>query len=250
MRSAYFVCTTHRSGSTFFCEGLAAGGLGNPNEYFDDTLVPIWQKKWELPETVDHAAYLRQVVARQTTPNGIFGVKLMWHQTDLLRRMLQPLLAPDQPRVGLAKLLAAAFPSVRFVWLRRSDTIAQAVSLARAQQTGRWHSDSSTDWVGVAPLVREEKFDFAQIAEIQKNLLEWDGQWEKFFAKHPRLPVMKLVYEEFAPQYEQTMRDALAFLGHEDSAACDIPAPRHEKLADATSQTWKEQFLAQKAVAS
>ena len=246
MRAAYFVCTTHRSGSSLFCEGLKDAGLGDPNEFFDDTLLGIWREKWSLPESADALAYLRAMVAHQTGADGVFGAKLMWHQTDLLRQMLQPIFAADQPKAKLADLLSAAFPGVRYFWLKRSDATAQTISLARAQQTGRWHSTDTKDWVGVAPVAKEEHFNFAQIDEIRENLIMWDAQWGKFF-KNPALPVQTLVYEEFTPRYEQTMREALAFLGRNDSATCDIAAPRHEKLADATSQAWKEQFLALKA---
>ena len=74
----------------------------------------------------------------------------------------------------------------------------------------------------------------------------WDAQWRKFF-KNPALPLRTLAYEEFTLRYTETMRDALAFLGRKNSAPCEIPAPRHEKLADAKSQSWKERFLTEKA---
>ena len=246
IRSVYLVCTTHRSGSSLFCEGLKDARLGDPNEYFDETLFGIWREKWSLPESADALTYLREMITRQTGADGVFGAKLMWHQTDLVRQMLQPLFAADQPKAKLADLLSAAFPGVRYFWLKRSDATAQAVSLARAQQTGRWHSTETKGWVGVAPVAKQEHFDFAQIDTIRENLLGWDKQWGKFF-KTPGLPVQTLVYEEFTPRYVETMREALAFLGRKDSATCEIPAPRHEKLADAVSQSWQEQFLAAKA---
>lgn len=246
VRETYLVCTTHRSGSSLFCEGLKDAGLGDPNEYFDDTLFGIWRGKWSLPESADALTYLREMIARQTNADGVFGAKLMWHQTYILRQMLQPLLAPDQPKAKLADLLSAAFPSVRYFWLRRNDQTSQAISLARAQQTGRWHSTDTKGWVGVTPVAKEEHFDFAQIDAIRENLIEWDRQWGKFFQKTGLL-VQTRVYEEFTPRYMETMREALAFLGRKNSATCEIAAPRHEKLGDGKSQAWKEQFLALKA---
>ena len=217
--------------------------MGDPNEYFDETLLGVWREKWSLPVSADALTYVREMIGRQSSSDGVFGAKLMWHQTDLLRQMLQPSLAPDRPKAKLAELLSAAFPAVRFFWLRREDKVAQAISLARAQQTGRWHSMDTKGWVGVAPVAKEEHFDFGQIDSIHDNLIEWDKQWEKFF-QTPDLPVKTLVYEEFTPRYKETMRETLSFLGRRDSATWEIPPPRHEKLADATSQAWKEQFLA------
>ena len=241
VRTAFFVCTTHRSGSTFFCEGLSDAGCSWPNEYFEMTLAPIWREKWQLPPEADTVTYLREMIRGHTMANGILGVKLMWHQTKHLKAMLQPLVAPELPKIPLAELLARAFGDVRYFWLRREDKVAQAISLARARQTGRWHSIDMTGWVGVAPTDRAESFDFAQIQSIVQSLTEWDVKWKRFFAQSGVQP-MTLVYEEFSGRFLETMRDALAFLGAPSEAIESVRPPRYRKLADNTSDEWAQRY--------
>jgi LPS sulfotransferase NodH len=105
---SYLVCATPRSGSTLLCHELDQTGLaGRPQEYFEalrrsgvprrpheyfdpdrhpnivERLAfremlegapkpnPLWQ-----PDTYDQ--YLEWALSEGTTPNGVFGAKLMW----------------------------------------------------------------------------------------------------------------------------------------------------------------------------
>src|SRR4051812_48257017 len=98
-RLAYLVCATERSGSTLLCELLGSTGIaGRPEEYFEylaatgrarqpreyfppdadpgilELLAPL-----EPPlEPGDWEARLRDALERGTTPNGVFGSKMMW----------------------------------------------------------------------------------------------------------------------------------------------------------------------------
>jgi LPS sulfotransferase NodH len=241
IRTAYFVCTTHRSGSTYFCEGLADAGCGSPNEFFERSLATIWCEKWQLPLEADALTFLREMFLRHTAANGMFGAKLMWHQTKYLAELLQPLVAPEQSKTPLADLLTRAFGDVRYFWLRREDKLAQAISLARAQQTGRWHSVDMTGWVAGAANDQAESFDFAQIDTILQQQTKCDAKWEKFFATSGVCP-MTLVYEEFSKNFSETIHEALTFLGAPEEAHSHIPPPRHRKLADSTSVEWAQRY--------
>jgi LPS sulfotransferase NodH len=53
------------------------------------------------------------------------------------------------------ELLEQAFPELRYIWLWREDTLAQAVSFSRALQTREWISPQRP--------VREPRFDFEHI---------------------------------------------------------------------------------------
>lgn len=234
--ASYFICTTHRSGSTLFCEGLMAARCGLPNEYFEASLAAEYAQQWRLAPGADDLTFLRAMLAETASPAGVFGAKLMWHQTRGLRARLRPLVAPTEPRCNLAKLLQRAFPNPRFVWLRRRDTVAQAVSHARALQTGQWHSADAATAAGPA-------FDFALVEEWVRHFTDWDTQWGEFFARHELKP-MEVVYEDFAPRYEATLREALEFIGVKPEPGFAFPPPRLEKLANATNQAWAEQYRA------
>src|SRR6476660_7881628 len=104
----YLVCATPRSGSTLLCELLSATGVaGRPQEYFEDlqaTGRPRQPRQYfdglDAPEALEllaptepgaarlpgaFAARFPEVLAAGTTPNGVFGAKLMWgYLPDLL----------------------------------------------------------------------------------------------------------------------------------------------------------------------
>src|SRR3954470_11984778 len=167
---SYLVCATPRSGSTLLCHLLDQTGVaGHPEEYFEDlrhsglprrpheyfdrerhaNIIerlafrempdgdepapnPLWS-----PETYDR--YLDCVLEQGTTPNGVFGAKLMWGYlgdfADLLRGIegMAGLAVPD--------LLDRAFPALRYIQITREDKIRQAVSLWKAVQTQGWRHD-------------------------------------------------------------------------------------------------------------
>lgn len=243
VKCAYFVCTTARSGSTLFCEGLEAAGCGAPNEYLEETVKGIWAGKWGLPAGASQLDYLRQMVAQMTGAKGVFGIKLMRHHIGRFKEELRALAGPRFATKGLPRLLEAAFPQPRYIWLRRRDKVGQAVSLARATQTGRWHSVDLTGWVGVKPQAQSEGFDFEQVDAFMRELLKWDAWWEAFFARYGITP-LTLYYEDFAPRYEESVLGAIDFIGAKLEPGFKLPPPRLEKQADETSRQWAREYLA------
>ena len=79
---------------------------------------------------------------RATTPNGVFGAKIMWPYMAGLVDGLSTI-PRHQGTVAPNDLLAQAFPGLRYVWLRRMDKVRQAVSLWRAIQTWHWRMDAA-----------------------------------------------------------------------------------------------------------
>src|SRR4249920_1244010 len=105
---SYHVCATQRSGSTLLCEllkgtdvagvpdeyfeGLRSTGLPRqPRQYFEsphvthiaDTLQPVDPGRPEKPG--DFEGWFSYVVKRGSTPNGVFGAKMMWNYFDDFR---------------------------------------------------------------------------------------------------------------------------------------------------------------------
>src|SRR5215218_5218815 len=179
MHSSYLVCATPRSGSTLLCEALAATGVaGRPAEYFEaiyDTGLPRRPTDYfeglraipaadfladQLPaeggaarEALRRAAtyrdYLSWVLEEGTTPNGIFGAKLMWGHVDHFVAYLRDL--REHAGKPVPEMLEHAFPSLRYVRVLRRDRIRQAVSLWKALQTATWRVDRERAGDGDAP---------------------------------------------------------------------------------------------------
>ncbi|MBV9278904.1 MAG: hypothetical protein JOZ41_02370 [Chloroflexi bacterium] len=84
-----------------------------------------------------------------TTPNGIFGVKVMatYVVEDVLGRLRR---LPDRASLPAPALLTSVFPNLHYVHMRRRDRVRQAVSWVRAHQTGIWSqrrdTTDSTQW--------------------------------------------------------------------------------------------------------
>lgn len=110
--------------------------LGCQAEYFHRGDEESWRGRWGAGE---EEAFLRAVRDRPVTPNGVWASKMMWNYladaVARLRAWPQLGLAPGTPEPDE---LAAAFPGLRYVWLRREDKVRQAISWWRADMTGQW----------------------------------------------------------------------------------------------------------------
>ena len=119
---------------------------------------------------------------RATTPNGVFGAKIMWPYMAGLVDGLSTIPA----RSGTAApddLLAETFPGLRYVWLRRMDKVRQAVSLWRAIQTWHWRKDAAAASRGpqeraAGPPLR---YSFEAIDHLRQRLISSDRAWEIYF---------------------------------------------------------------------
>ena len=244
MRS-YIICATPRTGSTLLCDLLTATGqLGAPDSYVMRAIDPDWARDLGLPQRPTPggsgiAAYFDAVirVGRGGTP--VFGLRLM--RADLgdlcaLAGHLHPGCTSDRAR------LEAAFGDLLFIHLARSDKLAQAVSMVRAEQTGLWHvAPDGTEVERLAP-PQDPVYDFDRIAAKLAELQGFDTAWTSWFAAEGIAP-LTIGYEDLSAN----PAGALARICH----AMGTPAPALEairpgvaKLADATNADWIRRFRA------
>lgn len=110
--------------------------LGIPAEYFHRGDEPFWRERWGA-DTED--GFLRAVQREPATANGVWGSKMMGNYLPDAAARLRAWPRLDAG-VGAAdpEVLAAAFPGLHYVWLRRQDKLRQAVSWWRAAATGQY----------------------------------------------------------------------------------------------------------------
>jgi trehalose 2-sulfotransferase len=247
----YFVCATPRSGSTLLCRSLAATGVaGQPAEYFErlrHSGLPREPREYFegirdpsflalLPETrsgdpadADLDRALPRYLAAGTTPNGVFGAKLMWgYFGDLLARLGT---TPDGPAV---ERLTERFGPIRWIHVTRADKVAQAVSLWRAVQTRAW---SASD-----PPATQPVYDARGIAHLRDQLAQQDAAWRAWFAAKVIEP-LRVEYERFVAEHAATLRGVLAHLGLE---VVRIPDPPMDRQGDERSDRWVARFNEEK----
>ena len=237
------ICAAPRTGSTLLAQALRdTGRAGRPNEFFD--IHEHNERFWinSLGITSD-AEYFDKVLTAGSTENGIFGQKLHWHQAPALLAKLRaaPALADAPAEASLHELLTRKLGAApRYIWMRRRDKLAQAISYLRAARTGIWRS---TDDVpeNARRADADLPFDFDQIAEYVRFVTDFDLQWQAFFRKN-RLKVLMIVYENFIAAYEASVFNILEFLGIPRDGFVLTP-PRLQRQADERTLHWRRRFL-------
>ena len=241
-RRSYFVCATERSGSTLLCELLAGTGVAGcpeeyfetlaatgrprqPREYFDGVddpsildllpplLAPVPQLAW--------ADRVADALRRGTTPNGVFGSKMMWaHLGDFLAHS-------DDPEEILGPL--------HWVLVVRDDKLGQAISLWRAIQTSQWRAEDPGE-------EHEPVFHAGAIAHLKERLDRHERNWREWFAERGVEP-LELGYEELCTDPSAAVRRVLQLAGLPCGPEVAIPEPPLRRQADDRSREWATRYL-------
>ena len=125
------LCATQRCGSTMIVEDMRnTGVLGRPEEWF----IP-WQKDLSGEDPAASLAAIRQ---RASSENGICAIKVMADQLHAVENNLKHVIKP--PPGPMFFRFHKVFEKAVWVWLRRDDIVAQAVSRLMARQTGINHA--------------------------------------------------------------------------------------------------------------
>ena len=243
--ASYLILATPRSGSTLLGQGLQASGLaGDPKEFFGHKMA-FWMGRWSTPTLL---TYVDRLTQTRSTPNGVFGAKLLYRQLCHLEGLArQEAALADE---ALPAILTRLFPDLHLIWVSRDDTVRQAISWFKARQTGVWGQDAGQDAVklgrawrlGDEPLLPGElAFDYEGIAALFHLAQEENAAIGQFIAQSG-IPYRSVVYEAFSPRYEETVRELLSWLGVAASPDLAIAKPRTARLADDRTDEWVAKF--------
>jgi LPS sulfotransferase NodH len=256
--AAYLVCATPRSGSTLLCEMLRETGVAGaprehfeflrrsgqprqPREYFEGVsepgvvglLAPLEAGSADV-EPAD--AWRARILHEGSTPNGVWGGKLMWgHVEDLLGRARR---LDGLAQADLATVLRALLGDVRLVFVTRADKVAQAVSLWRAVQTQRWSAAA-----GAPRQPTDATYSFAAIDHLAGQLARDDAAWRAWFAAHASHAPLELSYDAIAADPRAAVERVLGFAG---LPAADVGDPPLRDQRDARSREWVERYLGER----
>jgi trehalose 2-sulfotransferase len=266
---SYLVCATPRSGSTLLCETLERTGIaGRPREYFEalkETGVPRRPREyfWGLrsPEVLrllphdaqldrdservatwsrdDYARHLDAAIREGTTPNGVFGAKMMWGYFDDFLELTRGV--PRLGGMGDGSLLNAAFPELKYVFVSRSDKVRQAVSLWRALQTWVWRKAEGAPDDEPLPDQRAV-YSFDAIDHLLDQLRRHEDGWRGFFFRIGQRP-LTILYEDIAGDLEGSVGRVLEALGLERPAPSADAGERMSRQSDDLSESWVQNYL-------
>lgn len=239
-RRCYVVCTIPRSGSNLLTDGLRdTRRAGMPKQFFLPKTEARYGAELGLDSAVDYAAYVRGLVTSKTTRNEVFGFKLMsWYLKDFLARLRESHGFGNSTTSDL-ELLCSAFPRLRFVRIVRRHKLRQALSTARALQTGLWKVQEGKN------VLRKPEFDPDLIEQSLHEAERQDKLWDDFFRRIGVKP-FEVEYEKLCQNYETTIRAVLNFLRIKLPASAPIGPPVTTRQADEISRIWEERFLAER----
>ncbi|GAB4170316.1 MAG: Stf0 family sulphotransferase [Terrimicrobiaceae bacterium] len=232
-RRCYLVCATARSGSNLLTDGLHGTRLaGRPKQFFLPKFESEYAAKLGL-EGAGFAEYVQGVIDRSATSNEVFGFKLMaWYLEEFLGRLREayPCAPPSSHQ-----LLGKVFPRLKYVRIIRRNKLRQAISKARALQTGLWKVQE-----GNASRA-EPGFDPDLIGKCLAEVVDDDRVWDAFFHGAGVEP-MVVEYEQLCSDYDATVRSTLEFIG--------VRIPSHTRIdmatikqSDAMSDAWEKLYL-------
>lgn len=217
VKTQYIICSTPRSGSHFLGHLMhQTGRFGYPLEYFHAEHLPRWIDRGRSEGFADTLSFLRQ---RRTTPNGCFGIKVHFSQLGNVDRHID--------RIDL-------LTHFRFIHLRRRDALAQAVSHAKAAQTGVWISGQTS---AATP---EYKPDLIRTC-LRRNLID-HASWLGFFATFG-IDALDVFYEDVAQQPVAELQRIARFLDVSLAEAPDVGALRTKVQRSDSDAEWKAAFV-------
>src|SRR5215475_3969379 len=239
-RRCYVVCTIPRSGSNLLTDGLRdTRRAGMPKQFFLPKGESRYAAELGIDSVADYAAYVRGIVDTKVTRNEVFGFKLMsWYLQDFVNRLREAHGFGNSTTTDL-EMLCNAFPRLRFVRIVRRHKLRQALSTARALQTGLWKVQEGKS------TLREPEFDPDLIEQSLHEAERQEKIWDDFFQKIGVKP-FEVEYENLCRDYEATIRAVLNFLKIKLPASARVGPPATTRQADEISRIWEERFLAER----
>ncbi len=195
------IAFTQRCGSNFLCEQLRANGIGDPAEYFQYPFGVVNRQFYDDlgVDCDDFAGFLGALIEKRSV-NDIFSVKIAWDHKNAFIDAIKKI---DSSIDSLEDF----FPGARWLFLRRHDKVAQAISLWKAQKTGVWVAKNSS-------MSGKEKpeYKFFEILDSLMHILIEDLFWERYFYER-KIDPLTLYYEDYAQNVKNAVLMVARYLG-------------------------------------
>jgi LPS sulfotransferase NodH len=209
----YSIISTPRSGTTYLCSLLQkTGRMGNPEEYFNDDLIPTYQEKLKLEGNPQ--SYLDKIIWQSRMKNDCVGVNIN-----------------SKESFEVAKKNGWVDITTHWIRLTREDKILQSISLYKAWETNKWHSFQNSNKSNVS-------YSFTGIKKAYDYILFQEKFWDSM-----NIDYMDISYEK--DLLEDCYTTIYCILGY-----VNLPIEGMGKLTsdikilrDESSFDWKEKFL-------
>lgn len=233
---SYLICALPRSGSNLLSDGLTlTRRAGRPNQYFWPPFEKVFRERHYLDPEISFEDYVRAIVRGTSTSNEVFGFKVMaWYLNDFLAR-LRATAAFGEDATNDLVMLRNAFPRLRLIQIVRRNKLRQAISKARASQTGLWKvMPGKTE-------ARAAEFDRELIVRCLQETEDGEKIWSAFFQRSGIKP-FRVEYEQLCENYAETMHGVFDFLRIRLPRAIKITEPVTVRQSDALSAEWERRY--------
>lgn len=199
-----------------------------------------WARRLGVPGaddgSFDYRVFVRAAKSASSTPNGVFAARVMW---GTMHRIVGGLDTPPRTRSEL-DILSDAFGPLLLVHVQRDDVVGQAVSWARAEQTGYWQEGDRSS--------AEPRLDLDQIDELVRTIREHNAAWKSWFHQHGVEPY-SVRYEDVVADPRRAVQELLDRLGVELPSDWRPESP-HRRQADEINAEWVRRYRAARGSSS
>jgi len=217
MKKVYGIVGTQRSGSNYICSVLRKlDGMGDPREYFSPVHIHEENKRIQAKE--DAITFAKELL-ENTANDSYFSFKI--HYLQFFENFLQK---------GIK--LHDAFPNMSVIFLRRTNVVAQAISL--------WKAELTQSWVSSMEAKKDPHYNFEGIRRRYFDLKIHDLMWEKYL-RDEKISYLNIIYEDMEKNESKFFFNILSFIGESDKFD-KIAKPEMKKQANQQSIEWEKRF--------
>ena len=184
----HIVVGTPWAGSWRLCNLMGrTGTMTTPLPWFDPLRVPAFARELEVASDArPWAARYLTAVRERATADRVCSFSMMWTHQRWLLQIARLALGPDSDaRTTLdPDVVATSFPNPSYVWVRCSDTAAQAL---------RWYASRHPELAQVYPGAlggAAPPADFQEVRWLESVALRQEQGWATYFAIHGIRPVV------------------------------------------------------------
>jgi LPS sulfotransferase NodH len=224
----YLLATTPRTGSTWFSHMLwQSGCLGAPLEYLNfDPAGPYF---FAAKSPSAQSELWRSALARRTSPNGVFGLKVFPDQLEALQHN-----HPELVKAVMSVIFGGPQQS-RVIVLKRRDRVAQAISLARALATGVWRREQEDD------SDQEVAYSDAAVDRAGQMLDFQLDAWEQMFAEL-RIQPLEVWYEDLLADPLGAIAGVAEHMGVRLQESSRVEVPSIDRQHQGDSLKWAARY--------
>lgn len=229
------LAATQRCGSYLFGDLLSRySGLPFPEEYLVEDMLPA-RRHLALPLDLPPGEVMQRLVADAGQTHGRFAIKVMW---GAFVRFFFKLSAAQHGNTSFVnRTIRETWPNAQYLFIRRRDKIAQAVSFSRARQTGVWRTTEEEDASATPPVLQ---YDYRDIHGCWTRIQADERAWLEYFEKN-KIPFHEVWYEDLVRQRRDTLDAALRFLGMTPRHAMP-PESAYRRVSDGLNAEWAKRF--------